>query len=311
MKKNKHVFIASLIGALLCVVSLFAMLPITSTSNTSNGIEWMKNIDDSTPISTMSIPGSHDSGALHSIADLSGKCQDLSITQQLNAGARFFDIRLELRNNNLKVVHGIVDQKLDFSTVLKDFSTFLNSHPSEGLIVSIKEENSSKNSSISFDEALKKALNDYSSIWLLDSKMPSSLGDLRGKISLLSRYKDCSIGIPSYDGWLDPESEATSNTFDIETSNLHIQDYYKVNDISIKQSEIINCFEYSQTNTDKLTLNFSSCYFLSDFPPTYALNTAKIINKWLVEEINNRNNLGIIISDFLTSDYCEAIYQRN
>ena len=311
MNKNKHLIIAATIAAGVCVVSLFAMLPLSTTSSTTSGKDWMKNLNDSTSLTSISIPGSHDSGAFHSIGDLSGKCQDLAISDQLKAGARFFDIRLQQRNDELKVVHGIVDQALDFSKTLNDFETFLKENPTEGLIVSIKKESEAVNTTASFDESLKKALNSYSSIWDTSGKIPENVGKLRGKIFLISRYENNSIGLDAYEGWLDPDSSATTNTFNIEKNDLHVQDYYKVKDIKNKQSEITDCFDYSAKNLDKLTLNFSSCYFLNSFPPTYAGGTAKIINNWLKDEIKNRKNLGIIVSDFVTSELCKNIYERN
>ena len=311
MNKNKHFIIAGSITVAISIASLFAMLPLSATSSTKNGQEWMKEVNDDTSLTSLSIPGSHDSGALHSIADLAGKCQDLSISDQLNAGARFFDIRLQLRNEIFKVVHGFVDQNLNFSEVINDFKSFLTFHPSEALFVSIKEESASVNTETSFDDALKAILLSYTSIWDVSGELPSKIADLRGKIFLISRYKDNTIGLPAYEGWLDPDSSSTSNTFDIDASNLHVQDYYQVNEIENKQTEITKCFDYSNENLDKLTLNFSSCYFTNSFPPSYAGTTAKIINSWIIEEVKNRNNLGIIVSDFVTNSLCEAIYKRN
>lgn len=311
MNKNKHLIIAGLISAIVLVTSIFAMLPLRTISTTPSGKDWMKKIGDKTLITSLSLPGSHDSGALHSIGDLSGKCQDLSISEQLSAGARFFDIRLQQRNNKLKVVHGFVDQDLDFSKTLHDFSLFLKDNPSEGLIVSIKKESKDVNSISSFDESLKNALKTYSSIWDTTGIIPQNLAKLRGKIFLISRYQNNTIGLDAFDEWLDPDSSATTNTFNIEKSNLHVQDYYKVKDIKNKQSEILNCFEYSNKNLDKLTLNFSSCYFLNLFPPTYAGISARIINNWLKHEVKGRKNLGIIVSDFVTSELCKNIYERN
>lgn len=310
MKANKkHFIISGVVSISIITISLFSVLPISTTSNTSKGKDWMKKISDDTLVTSLSIPGSHDAGALHSIGDLSGKCQDLNIYDQLNAGARFFDIRLEQRNNELKVVHGIVDQKLDFSSVLNDFKIFLKENPSEGLIVSIKKESNAKNTSATFDESLINALKDYSSIWDLSGNIPQKVSSLRGKIFLISRYEDSSIGLPAYNGWLDPSDSSTSNTFDI--NNLHVQDHYKMKDINIKKEEISKCFKYSDEFNEKLTLNFTSCYFLNDFPPSYAATTAQIINNWLPSEIENYSSLGIVISDFITSSLCEKIYSRN
>lgn len=311
MTNRKHVLIAASMSVSLCVVALLAMLPLRAIKETYRGENWMKKVSGDTALASLSIPGSHDAGAFHSFADLSGKCQDLSIAEQLNAGARFFDIRLQQRNNVLKVVHGFVDQDLDFSSTLKDFQKFLKNHTSEALIVSVKMESAPQNTNVTFDESLKTALLPYTSIWNTTGVLPATLKEARGKIFLVSRYENSSIGLPAYEGWLDPKEATSSNTFDIEKSNLHVQDHYKVIDIEIKKEEIRACFDYSEKNPSKLTLNFSSCYYVNNFPPTYAGTTAKIVNPWLIKEINNRKNLGIIVSDFLTSDLCEAIYSRN
>lgn len=308
--KLKHLIIASSLTASTAIVSLFAMLPLSSKSATAKGCEWMKGVNDSVSLTSLSLPGSHDSGALHSIGDVSGKCQDLSVYDQLNCGVRFFDVRLQLRGSELKVVHGFVDQKLDFSSVLNDFDSFLKAHPSEGILVSVKKESDDEGSAMTFEESLMESLSKYS-YWDESRTLPDSLGKLRGKAYLVSRYKNNSIGLPSYEGWIEHDEEDLSNTFDIEGSNLHVQDYFKIKDIENKKKEIISCLDYSQSNLDRLTLNFSSCYFLDSFPPSYAGSAAKLINAWLPEVIEERKNLGVIISDFVTSDFCEQIYSRN
>ena len=91
--KIKRKGIIFLIGVL--IISLFSMIPLNTHSN-KDVMPWMSYIHDDTKISDISIPGTHDSGATHSIFDVSGKCQDLTIKQQLNVGTRFFDLRLQL-----------------------------------------------------------------------------------------------------------------------------------------------------------------------------------------------------------------------
>jgi hypothetical protein len=44
---------------------------------------WMENVSDDRLITTMSIPGTHDSGATHSIFDVASKCQDLDIKKSI------------------------------------------------------------------------------------------------------------------------------------------------------------------------------------------------------------------------------------
>ena len=89
-KKHKIIGIITLLASI--IISIFAMVPI---SNIKESSIWMSKVDDNKKIVELSIPGTHDSGATHSIFDVAGKCQDLSIKQQLKIGVRFFDIRLD------------------------------------------------------------------------------------------------------------------------------------------------------------------------------------------------------------------------
>ena len=96
MFSKKRIIIGSLIILFITIISIFALIPIEKSYETN---AWMKEVDDNTLITNMSIPGSHDSGATHSIFDVAGKCQDLSIKTQLTIGVRFLDLRLQLVNN--------------------------------------------------------------------------------------------------------------------------------------------------------------------------------------------------------------------
>lgn len=57
----------------------------------------MKNLNDSTDVSTLSIPGTHDSATYatpcYGFVKLS-QCQVLSIKEQLSSGIRYLDIRI-------------------------------------------------------------------------------------------------------------------------------------------------------------------------------------------------------------------------
>ena len=156
--KIKRKGILFLIGVL--IISLFSMIPLNSYSK-KDVMPWMSYIHDDTKISDISIPGTHDSGATHSIFDVSGKCQDLSIKQQLRVGVRFFDLRLQLVNDEFKIVHSFVKQNLSFKKVMKDLSNFINENNSEFIIISLKKEASDKNSTLDFKDKLTSDLNEY------------------------------------------------------------------------------------------------------------------------------------------------------
>lgn len=302
--KDKKIFFTS-IGVILLalIISIFAMVPIDK-SHDAYSKNWLKNVDDDAKITEVSLPGTHDSGATHSIADVAGKCQDISIKTQLEIGVRFFDLRLQLVNDEFKIVHSFVDQNLKFSAVLKDLYSFIKENSSEYLIISIKEEASPVNSTLWFDEALIRDFEEYKDVFMInENKLPETVKEARGKIYLLSRFSG-NIGIPAHYGWADDCS--------FEFDNIFVQDNYNIQNIEDKKSDILNAIAYANTNKNKLVLNFTSCYLDPGFPPSYAGTTALAINPWFLETIKEtKDNLGIIVADFITESLAKAIYMRN
>lgn len=302
--KKKNIIIATSISLFFVVVSLFAMLPINNTYE--NGINpWMSYVEDNTKINELTIPGTHDSGATHSIFDVAGKCQDLTIEQQLRIGTRFFDLRLQLIGEEFSIFHGPVDQGLKFDVVLNDLVNFVKEYDSEFLLISIKKENDDKNNTRSFKEVLTEKLNEYSEIISFSNEIPNTVKEARGKIYIIDRY-GIDIGYPAYSNWVDDA------TFTL--NNLYIQDDYCVNNAEEKITAIENTFNYSKENKGAyLYLNYSSCYFDNSFPPTYAGTAAYAINPWLINYLENDNykSFGIVIVDFITKDLAEIIYRRN
>lgn len=300
MLKNKDNIIKMLILVIVLFISIFALIPFNGIYKTNI---WMKDVDDNKLIAEMSIPGTHDSGATHSIFDVSGKCQDLTIKEQLKIGVRFFDIRLQIVNNELNVVHSFVDQKLKFEKVMKDINSFTEENPTEFIIISLKEDADSKNSTIDFDGKLIDELKKYSNI-SFENKLPNTLKEARGKIYILNRFSSDDIGIPAYFGWMD------STSFNLDS--LYVQDNYCINDINVKKQDILNAIKYTNDN-NILSLNFTSCYFDYGFPPTYAVFPAIDINTWFIDylESDKDSHLGIMVMDFITKDICDEIIKRN
>jgi hypothetical protein len=110
---------------------------------------WMSKIADGTPISQLTIPGTHDSCAI-SMVPIAG-CQDLSIADQLRLGIRYFDIRGGWgdtnRSNEIVAHHGVMAIKVDnrgtylpLRQVFQTMRDFVTTPPTnrEGLIVQIK-----------------------------------------------------------------------------------------------------------------------------------------------------------------------------
>ncbi|MBP5216745.1 MAG: phosphatidylinositol-specific phospholipase C [Bacilli bacterium] len=322
---RKSTWIASLsFFALLVGASVFSFFRFFKEPMPESGGNWMTNLSDDKQISLLSIPGSHDSGARHSIIDVAGICQDLTIEEQLNAGVRFFDIRLRANKNDLMVCHGYIDQGITFSNVRDSFRNFLKEHPGEGLFVSVKEEQDPADSTKSFDELLRWQIDD-DSYWYLDNAIPDTLGEIRGKAVLISRYFDSTIGIPAASGWRDPPEAEKNNTFGLPVGDgvLEIQDHYKLKTIDDKKAEFQALLDRANSytaaelaadtlaNKQKLFVNFASGYLDGKIPPTYSLSVAPEMNKYVAESVKNVSNTGIVLLDFVTAELCQKIYEVN
>lgn len=158
---------------------------------------WMSTIPDPTPLSAISIPGTHNSHT-HYRALPSVRCQAVDIKTQLEHGIRFLDIRLQpvqatTARKDLYLVHGAFPISLTgpkyFSPVIQTCYDFLAAHPSEMIIVSLKKEGIGS----ATDEHLARILAEHyfapnAKYWHLDTKIPS-IGEVRGKLVLLRRYK--------------------------------------------------------------------------------------------------------------------------
>lgn len=299
MKKWITRIVITLVAIALVIISL---API-DTVNGGEGRNWMKNLDDSAKINSISIPGTHDSGAIYSIADVAGKCQSLTIESQLNAGVRFLDIRLKQNGNKLALVHSFVDQKTDFETQLKIMVNFLKSNPSEFLIVSIKEDDDAVDATVSFDMAVKTELDKYASYVNFNTTLPTTIGEARGKIHIVSRFYS-SFGVSAYSGWRDSTS--------FEIGSLFVQDHYELDGYQRKKDEIQNALAKAKSQTYSLVINFASGYQSDGFPPSYATTTARQINPWLAQTLKETDGcVGVILFDFITTDLAKTVYGRN
>ena len=108
-------------------------------SQTLNRSAWMKGLSDEIPVCQLTIPATHDSGAL--LGGEALQTQDITIREQLEIGVRGFDIRLQAcENGKLGVYHSVQFQEIYWETdVLPAFIEFLKKNPSEMLFVSLQE----------------------------------------------------------------------------------------------------------------------------------------------------------------------------
>jgi hypothetical protein len=129
-------------------------------NNDGNGNEiehtdWMKHLDPNRRLSQLSIPGTHDSGTFtfdDGIFDPDAQTQSMDFTHQLDAGLRYFDVRVGILSSGAPPVGGCSNTQVHlfhsyyclglYQDALQQIGTFLLAHPSEFVVMSLT--NSSK-----------------------------------------------------------------------------------------------------------------------------------------------------------------------
>lgn len=215
--------------------------PQLTVFSSANLKAWMKELKDYTPLSALSIPGTHNSPTCH-LAPPSVRCQAVGPREQLRNGVRFFDIRCKPEfpgdpsKDSLVLVHSSFPISLSgnkyFREMVDEIYGFLENNPSETLIMSIKREGPGNHT----DEQLSRVLFDHyakegEKRWFTKPKIPT-LGEARGKIVLMRRFNlqdrlkkqndGHGWGIDA-GGWADNTPNATC-----PSGQICIQDFYEV-----------------------------------------------------------------------------------
>jgi hypothetical protein len=166
-----------------------------------DGANWMGRLDDSTPLTAVSIPGTHDSGTFGVIGldlpDIS-RCQNTWTTfeQQLNDGIRFFDLRIGSDGN---LHHGYVvcfDSWPNPITIDETFDRtidFLNDHPTETVIVMVKHEYG--DNAQDYLNHLNAAIDEHGDKIYTGTSKDITLSEVRGKIVMLDGQGNLGKGI--------------------------------------------------------------------------------------------------------------------
>ncbi|ASW75674.1 phosphatidylinositol diacylglycerol-lyase [Chryseobacterium piperi] len=285
---------------------------VSKTSLAAIGISnWMSGLQDNTSISKISIPGTHDSGAMREVPSNSGtaKTQNLTISEQLNAGIRFLDIRCRHIDNSFAIHHGPIYQNLNFDDVLNACYTFLESHPTETIVMSVKEEYDPSNNTRTFEKTFDSYIQKNPSRWDLGTTIPN-LGSVRGKIKLLRRFSAETVKGINATSWAD------NTTFEINNSNasLKVQDYYQVSNNDDKWSRISALYNEAKTDTSgKLFINFTSGYKPLIFGIPNIPTVSNNINPKLktLFQSSPQGSYGIMPIDFISAELSELIIKTN
>lgn len=260
---------------------------------------WMKNLDGNRPISTISMPGTHDSGSANYPKKLEslfhdGHTQNFPMLTQLEDGIRAFDIRLR---HDLHYGHYI---KLydSFDSTMVQWDNFLYKYPSEFIVALIGSDEGGK-----WEEELKENYRRLISQYphrFVDKFNPSTpLDSVRGKIVVLRRQEGCPYGrLLKF---------ADNATF--EYDGFNVEDIYRPHNTKKKieavEKNIQEASENKNPNRWFVTFNSIICAPNDHTPYNNAWGgTAKDIkqpmNKSLIEILEQKkySDFGIVFLDF-------------
>ncbi|WP_137994347.1 phosphatidylinositol-specific phospholipase C [Streptomyces vilmorinianum] len=277
-----------LVGAAAAGATLLVGAPDASAVDAR---AWMGAHGDGTDLRRLTIPGTHDSGARFGGAW--SECQNTTIAQQLDSGIRFLDVRCRVTGGSFAIHHGASYQNMMFGDVLIACRDFLAAHPSETVLMRVKQEYSQES-----DATFRAVFDDYldrrgwRSLFRIGDTLPL-LGEARGRVVLLADNG----GLPGL-RW-------GSSAFAIQDDWNALPD--------AKYPKIQTHFRTAVTQPGRLYVNFvsTSAYL----PPRW---NSDRLNPWVhgfldSAELAGRVGLGIVPMDFpnTRSGLVESLIRHN
>lgn len=244
---------------------------------------WLQDIRDDVNLAQLSLVGTHNSGCYHTALP-SVQCQGASITDQLNNGVRFLDIRAGRPSlgglggllgssdpDDLQVIHGSFPARIPKAFPLEDalgeVYQWIESHPSETVILSLKGEGQTWEKDDFAELVWAKYLEKDQGRYYLGGQIPR-LGDVRGKIVLFRRFaiggqdllnRSHGMGIDAH--WWN------YNTTEDDRGTFAVQDFSEIKepaDVDKKMGYVENMMKRSEQYNStadaqpKLFLNYTS-----------------------------------------------------
>ena len=310
-----------LLALILCAAAFFLLVPLTEKADSSpvtGTADWMSRLDDSMPLSEITLPGTHDSATQYVQLAWFSKCQSLNIGGQLDAGYRYLDIRLGADGNRLQLMHGFTKCKssafgdtLYLDEVLNQCYAFIDAHPTETVILAVKQEHGDE-SVAAFEALLDAYVQNSPSHWLLTDTIPT-LGEARGKLVLMRRYEDeaglgVTAGIPLLWPNQNGHDDTSLNTAAADNGSyrLWVQDRYEY-DTEDKWAAFLAGIEQNGAEGGDIALHFLSTKGTAAYGHPYAF--ARALNEKLLEKPTAELSGWIVVdyaSPALAAHICES-----
>ena len=272
----------------------------------AGGADWMARVDDDKLLSELSVPGTHNSGAMYEPLPGTAKCQNLTIGGQLEIGVRFLDVRCRHVKDSFDIYHGIVYQKISFQDVVDECVKFLEANPTETIIMSVQQVGRAMDNSRSFVETFKSYVGQEAERWCLEDKIPK-LGEVRGRIVLFRRFGGVSDLGMAASAW-------RGGTFEIKgAAAMRVQDKFFCRRAGQKWDSVLKMLEDAAAGEKgKLYVNFSSGYVSGLLGLPDITSVSDVVNAKLKSYLKDKakRRYGIIVMDFVDEELAEEIIEE-
>ncbi len=274
---------------------------------------WMKNMGDEKSVKDINIPGTHDSTTRYCQLSLFSRCQNKSISEQLQLGVRAFDIRVEgtgLVHSFCKCKKSLFGPQLKICDVVEDILSFLSENPTETVLMMFKMDKG-KDSAECLDLLYENHIRTNPDKWYIEEKIPT-LGEVRGKIILIRRTQSNLeksgidfTGMPYQGGTKETKWENFSpNSSDVVT----IQDRYSLLWMKKWKMAVKPLLENSEDFKGNMVFNYLSD---ASFPFIPRLISVYVNRKFLKFRLKKQNHYGVIMLDFVNQKLTEKIIETN
>ena len=320
-------------------VELSILAGNTAATAYSYANEWMAGIPDDALLSSVNIPATHDTGTAGVVEDLVPSvsitsCQNLYYDEQLNMGARSFDIRANATKDDasvadVKIVHGgelwQCQEKngsdLTLQSILNTSLGFLEKHKSETVILTVK---SDAGSTIGLEHAVAEFIEKNKDKVYSGGNIPS-MKEARGKIIFLRRFNltknyDSSVeramgfNLTNWDDIKYKDYKYAYKLYDDGKNHVYIQDAYNTYG-SEKWPYILETMKQTTGQDTSHPIEYNSWVFnYTSCSQGAPLGLTQEINPRLFKDEDNcidNRFLGTVMLNFIDEPMSRLIYETN
>lgn len=264
---------------------------------------WLASLDDTTPLSNVSLPGAHDAATSTVKAwPQWTRTQDLNVAQLWNGGVRAFDLRPAYVDGVMGIYHGKYSTGVTFPDVLSLLLKALERHPSEFAVLLVRHEVEADGGNPEWRRAMHDILCSYGDR-LAAYRAGITVGELRGKLLVLSRsrYEAGPFG-GFISGWysgteLSPQQSARIEGGSGASFPLWVQDYYDPAGAEEKWTAVRDMLEATASaDARPLVINHVSGY--AGKLPDYRKNACVINARAAAFLKRSHAPAGIVMMDF-------------